>query len=73
MVSSQAVVDFLWEDVICYYNCFKKLIIDKILENKDVVAELIERFRILKIVVSIYHSQANGMIKYGHKTIVNIL
>ena len=36
-LSSRAVADFLWEDVICRHGCFEKLIIDGGSENKDAV------------------------------------
>lgn len=64
-------VDFIWEDIICYHSCFEKLIINGRQENKDAIAELAERYKIKKIVVSAYYSQANEMIERGHKLIVN--
>lgn len=69
--SSQTVVDFLWEDVICHYNCFQKLIIDGGSENKDTVAELAEKYDIKKVVISIYYRQANEIIECCHKQIIN--
>ncbi len=71
--SSRAVADFLWEDVICHHGCFGKLIIDGGSENKDVVAELAQRYWVKRVVVSAYHSQANGMIEHRHKPIVDAL
>ena len=41
-LSSQAVVNFFWEDVICCHNYFGKLIIDRGSKNKNVIAELAE-------------------------------
>ena len=70
-LSSQAVADFFWEDVICRHGCFGKLTIDGGSENKDAVAELTERYEIKKVVISAYHPQVNGMIERGHKPIVN--
>lgn len=64
-------VDFIQEDIICYHSCFEKLIINRRQENKDAIAELAERYKIKKIVVSAYYSQANEMIERGHKLIVN--
>ncbi len=72
-LSSQAVADFHWKDVICRHGCFGKLIIDGGSENKDVVAELAQRYGVKRIVVSAYHLQANGMIERGHKPIVDTL
>ncbi len=70
-LSSRAVAEFLWEDIICCHGCFGKLIIDRGLENKDAVAELVERYGIKRVVVSVYHPQANRMIERGHKPIVD--
>ena len=35
-VISELVVKFLWEDIICRYGCFERLVIDGGFENKDV-------------------------------------
>ena len=72
-LSSQAVADFFWEDVICPHSYFRKWIINRGLENKDVVAELAKKNRIKKVVVSAYHPKANGIIERGHKPIVDAL
>lgn len=72
-LSSRAVADFLWEDVISRHGCFGKLIIDGGSENKEAVAELTRRYGIKRVVVSAYHPQANGMIERGHKPIVDAL
>ena len=39
-LSSWIVTDFLWDDVICCYTCFGKLVIDGRSENNEAVAEL---------------------------------
>lgn len=49
------------------------MVIDRGSENKDVVAELVKRYKVKKLVVSIYHPQTNGMIERGHKLIVDTL
>ncbi len=68
---SQAVVDFLWKDVICCHGCFGKLIVDEKSENKNAIVELAQRYGIKRVVMSAYHLQANEMIKYGHKLIID--
>lgn len=70
-LSSQAVANFLWEDIICKYGCFGKLIIVGRSKNKDVVVELAQRYGIKRVVISAYYPQANRMIKRGHKPIIN--
>lgn len=66
----QTVANFLWNDIICRYGCFEKLIIDKVPKNKDVVAELAQKYEVKRVVVLIYHPQTNEIIKRGHKLIV---
>ena len=66
-------MDFLWEDIIYCHGCFRKLIIDGGLENKNAVAELIRKYGVKKVIVSTYHLQANEMIERSHKPIVNAL
>ena len=72
-LSSRAVADFLWKDVICRHGCFGKLVIDGGSENKDAVVELAQRYKVKRVVISAYHPQANGMIERSHKPIVDAL
>ena len=72
-LSSRVVADFLWEDVICRHGCFGKLVIDGGSENKDAIAELAQRYKVKRVVISAYHLQANRMIGRSHKPIVNTL
>ena len=71
--NSKTIVKFLWEDIICRHECFEKLIVDEESENKDLVEEMINRYKIKRIVVSVYHSQANEMIEREHTSIVDAL
>lgn len=68
-----AVVDFLWEDVIYHYDYFEKLIINRKLENNDFIAKLFRIYEVKKVIMSAYYSQANEMIEYNHKLIVDAL
>ena len=72
-ISSRAVADFLWDNVICRHGCFGKLVIDGGSENRDAVAELAQRYKVKRVVVSAYHAKAHWMIERGHKPIVNAL
>lgn len=47
-LSSRAVTDSLWEDVICRHGYFGKLVIDGGSENKDAVAELAQGYGVKK-------------------------
>ena len=72
-LSSRAVADFFWEDVICCHGYLGKLIIDGGSENKEAEAELARRYKVKKVLVSAYQSQANKMMDCGHKPIVEAL
>ena len=72
-ISSWAVADFLLEDIICCHGCFGKLIIDGGSENKIAVAKLARRYKVRRVLVSAYYSQAKKMIQRGHKPIVDAL
>jgi hypothetical protein len=69
--TSMAVARFLYEDVICRYGCFQRLVLDGGPENKDIVDNLAQRYRIRRIVTSAYHPQANGMVERGYQPIVD--
>ena len=71
--SSGAVADFFLEDVICRHGCFGKLIMDGGSENKEAVAELAQKYKVKRVVVSAYHPQANEMIERCHKLIADAL
>lgn len=73
ILSFRAIADFYQEDIICKYSCFGKLIIDRGLENKDVVVELIQRYGIERVVVLAYYLQEYRLIKRIHKLTVNAL
>lgn len=70
-LSPQAIANFLWQDIIYYHNCFGKLIINERYENKDAVAELTQRYRAKRVIVSAYQLQTNVMIECGHKLIID--
>lgn len=65
--------DFLREDIICLYGYFGKLVIDWGSENKETVEKLANKYKVKKVIVSVYHSKANGMIKPVYKSIVDAL
>jgi hypothetical protein len=71
--NSYAVAKFLWEDVVCRYGCFGKLVIDGGPENKGYVAAFTAKYGIKRVQVFAYHLPANGMIERGHKPITDAL
>jgi hypothetical protein len=58
---------FLWKNVICRHDCFEKLIVNDESENKEILDEFVQRYRIKKMITSNYHSQINEMIKRNHR------
>ncbi len=64
---------FLWKDVICRHDCFEKLIVNDESENKEIFDELVQRYRIKKMITLNYHFQINEMIKRDHKFLFNAL
>jgi hypothetical protein len=64
---------FLWEDVICRHDCFEKLIVNDESENKEILDELVQRYRIKKMITSSYHSQINEMIERDHRFLSDAL
>jgi hypothetical protein len=67
------VTKFLWKDVICKHDCFEKLIVNDESENKKILDEFVQRYRIKKMITSNYHSQINEMIKRNHKSLFDVL
>ncbi len=66
-------IKFLWKNVICRHDCFEKLIVNDESENKEILDELMQRYRIKKMITSNYHSQINEMIKRNHKSLSDAL
>jgi hypothetical protein len=72
VADSMNIARFLWEDVICRHGVFSIMVVDGGPENRSLVAELVERYNIKRVVVSAY-PQANGMVERGHAPVVNSL
>jgi hypothetical protein len=64
---------FVWKNVICRHDCFEKLIVNDESENKEIFDELVQRYRIKKMITSSYHSQINEMIKRDHRFLFDAL
>jgi hypothetical protein len=69
---ASGVARFLWEDIICRFGLYGKLIVDGGKENKSLVAALTEKYGIRRIVISAYHPQANP-VERGHRPIKDSL
>jgi hypothetical protein len=67
------VTKFLWKDVIDRHDCFEKLSVNDEFENKEILDELVQRYRIKKMITSNYHSQINEMIERSHRFLFDAL
>jgi hypothetical protein len=65
--------NFFWKNVICKHDCFEKLIVNDEFENKEIFDELMQRYRIKKMITSNYRFQINEMIKRNHKFLFDAL
>ena len=50
------VVQFLFKDIICRFNLYERLIINKGKENKLLIAKITKKYGIQRIMTSGYHS-----------------
>ena len=64
---------FIYEDVICHHDCPQRIVLDHGSENLDLTKDLLEYYKIKRMVVSVYHPQANDLVERGHDFIVNSL
>jgi hypothetical protein len=64
---------FLWENVICRHECFEKLVVDDESENKEVIEKLMKKYKIKKVIIFVYHSQVNEMMKRDHRSLIDVL
>ncbi len=66
---------FVWSesDVICRHNCLEKLTVNDESENKEILDELVQRYRIKKMITSNDYSQINEMIKRDHRSLFNAM
>jgi hypothetical protein len=71
--TSEKVADFMFQEVISWFGCPRKIVVDGGLENKAFTDRLGELYHIDWKVVSAYHHQANGLIERGHQPVVEAL
>ena len=72
-LKTKHVAKFLYEKVICWYECFQRMMCDDESENKKQIIKLAIHYVIKWIVISSYNSQANEMIEREHQSIVDTL
>ena len=67
------VVWFLYKKLICWHECFQKLMSDEEKKNKKKMRKLLMKYLIKHVIVLLYNLQANEMIERDHQFIVNML
>ena len=67
------IVKFIWQDVINCHECFDVAILNKDFENKKIIKQLLQKYRVKIKIVSSYHSMINDIIKRNHQFIVDAL
>jgi len=71
--TSSTVTCFLWENIITQHKLFNKLICDSESENKMWIKNLTDLYRIDCIMMSVYNSDVNSMMKCEHKFLIDEL
>lgn len=66
-------LNFCWEDTICRHSCFGKLALDGGPGNAGFVKAFSNKYGINRLVTSRINPEANGMVKWGHRPIVDAL
>jgi hypothetical protein len=71
--TSSVVTCFLWKNIITQHRLFNKLICNDESENKMWIKDLTDLYRINYIIVSVYNSETNSMMKCEHKFLIDEL
>ena len=72
-LKAKIVAKFLWEDIICRFECFESTVINEDCENKTVTEELLNWYKVRIKLTSIYYASINEMIKKEHRLLINAL
>ena len=55
------------------HDIFRRLIVNGGPKNKDLIAKLMTKYNIRRVVISAYHPQANGIVEVGHRAAADAL
>ena len=67
------IIKFIWQNVINRHEYFDIAILNEDFENKKIIKQLLQKYRIKIKIVSFYYSMINDMIKRNHQFIVDAL
>ena len=70
---TKTVAKFLWKNIIYRFKCFESIVINENFENKIIIEELLNRYRIRIKLTSTYHALINEIIKRRHRPLINVL
>ena len=72
-LKAKTVAKFLWENIICRFECFESTVLNEDFENKAVTEELLNRYRVRIKLTSTYYASINEMIEREHRSLMNVL
>ena len=72
-LKTKTVAKFLWKDIIYRFECFESIVINEDFENKTIIKEVLNRYKIRIKLTSIYYASINEMIKREHRSLINVL
>ena len=72
-MTTKAVADFIWQDIIYQHGLFGRITINGSTEFKKEVIEILRKYKVKRVQISAYNAQASRKIKGGHKLIINAL
>ena len=71
--NSKSIIKFLFEEIICRYDCFQCIVTNDESKNKKMIKVLLKHYRIKQIDISTYHPQFNRFVEHGYDIIINSL
>ena len=70
--NSKFVTRFIYENIICRHKYFECLIINDDFENKKLIKTFAQKYRVKRLIISVFHSQINEIIERKYISIKNV-
>ena len=67
------IIKFIWQNIINCYEYFYIIILNENFENKKIIKQLLQKYRVKIKIISSYHSIINDIIKRNHQFIIDVL
>jgi hypothetical protein len=71
--TTAGVCRFLVEEVVCWYGCVRKIVVDRGELDAEEAEELFDRLGVKLSLTTAYNPEANGKVEHGHGPIVKAL